>query len=159
MNLFAYTGSFTCASAAGGAKTTVTVDRSETYLNWARDNLELNGLGGPQHELAQSDVSKYLLKAQRTARRFTLAFIDPPSFFQDRQKGISFDVVRDHPQLIKDVLYVMVPGSMVFFSTNHQRFEPRFAGLPVKDLKELTPKTIPEDYRNRRVHRCWTMTA
>ena len=71
----------------------------------------------------------------------------------------SFDINRDHPQLLQNVLKVLAPGSTVLFSTNHQRFEPRLDGLPVKDLIELTPKTIPEDYRNRRVHRCWRMTA
>ncbi len=159
LNLYAYTGAFTCAAAAGGARTTVSVDRSATYLKWVRDNLELNGLWGPQHTLIQSDVFKYLAQAYRERRRFTLAFVDPPSFFKDRGRGVSFDINRDHPGLIRDVLKVMAPGSPVFFSTNHQRFEPCLDGLPVKDLTELTPKTIPEDYRNKRIHRCWRMTA
>ena len=169
LNLYAYTGAFTCAAALGGAKTTVSVDRSLSYINWAKDNLELNGLWSPQHTLAQSDVTKFLAQAQRERRRFTLAFVDPPSFFsarggpasggKDQGMGTTFDINRDHPELLRNVLKVMATGSMVFFSTNHQRFEPRLEGLAVKDLIELTPKTIPEDYRNRRVHRCWQMTA
>ncbi len=159
LNLFAYTGAFSCAAAAGGAKTTMTVDRSQNYLNWARDNLQLNGLLGPRHTLIQSDAGKYLDKAAREGRRFTLAFVDPPSFFQDVRRGILFDINTDHPDLIRKVLTVMAPGSTLFFSTNHQRFEPRLEGLPVKDLLELTPATIPEDYRNRRVHRCWRMSV
>lgn len=159
LNLFAYTGAFTCAAALGGAKTTVTVDRSETYIQWAKDNLELNGLLCPQHSLVQSDVSKYLYRAAQEGRRFTLAFVDPPSFYQDQKSGEGFDINQDHPQLLRQVLNVMVPGSTVLFSTNHQRFEPRFEGLPVKDFKELTPKTIPEDYRNTLIHRCWQMSA
>lgn len=159
LNLFAYTGSFTCAAAAGGAKTTVTVDRSETYIRWAQDNLKLNGLWGPRHSFIQSDAGQYLDRAYREKRRFTLAFVDPPSFFQDRSKDVSFDINRDHPELIRNVLKVMAPGSSVFFSTNHQRFEPRLDDLDVRDLIELTPASIPEDYRNRSVHRCWRMTV
>ncbi|HLD69560.1 MAG TPA: class I SAM-dependent methyltransferase [Candidatus Omnitrophota bacterium] len=159
LNLFAYTGSFTCAAAAGRARSAVTVDRSENYLNWAKDNLKLNGLEGPQHSFVQLDAGKFLERAFRDKHRFTLAFVDPPSFFQDRSKNVSFDVNLDHPELIRNVLKVMAPGSFVFFSTNHQRFEPRFEGLNVHDLTELTPATIPEDYRNRSVHRCWRMTA
>ena len=159
LNLFAYTGAFTCAAALGRAKSTVTVDRSETYVKWAKDNLELNGLFGPQHTLVQSDVGQYLNRAFKEGRRFTLAFVDPPSFFQDNKRGAAFDINADHPQLLRDVLKVMAPGSTVLFSTNHQRFEPHLEGLPVRDLKELTPKTIPEDYRNRLIHRCWQMTA
>lgn len=159
LNLYAYTGAFTCAAAAGGARATTTVDRSATYLKWAEDNLKLNGLLGPQHVLVQSDTDKFLSQAYKERRRFTLAFVDPPSFFQDMKTGVSFDINRDHPQLLQNVLKIMVPGSTVFFSTNHQRFEPQLEGLKAGDLKELTPKTIPEDYRNRYIHRCWQMTA
>jgi len=158
LNLYGYTGTFSCAAALGGAKSTVTVDRSATYLKWARDNFELNGLWGSQHSLVQSDVGAYLDKVIRSGRRFTLAFVDPPSFFRDRRRGQAFDINREHPALLEKVVRVLAPGALLFFSTNHQRFTPRLDDLPVKDLKELTPQTIPEDYRNRCVHRCWRMT-
>ncbi|MBF0479134.1 MAG: class I SAM-dependent methyltransferase [Candidatus Omnitrophica bacterium] len=159
LNLYGYTGTFTCAAALGGVKSSVTVDRSATYLKWAEDNLQLNGLLTPQHEMVQSDVTMYLRQAVRYGRRFTLALIDPPSFYKNHDAGVSFDINRDHPELIRQVLKIMAPGSLVFFSTNHQRFEPKLEGLSIKDLVELTPKSIPEDYRNRQVHRCWKMTA
>jgi len=159
LNLFGYTGAFTCAAAAGRAKSTLTVDRSATYLNWARENLKLNGLWGPQHNLMRFDANSYLRKLEREGRKFSLCFVDPPSFYQDQTRKESFDINEDHPQLLKMVLKVMVPGSFVFFSTNHQRFEPRLNGLAMKNLVELTPRTIPEDFRNRKVHRCWQMTA
>ena len=159
LNLFAYTGAFTCAATAGGARTTTSVDRSATYIEWAKDNLELNGLWEPQHSLVQSDITKFLKKAYHERKRFTLAFVDPPSFFNNKTRGISFDINRDHPDLLQGVLKVMMPGSTVFFSTNHQRFEPNLNNLPVLDLTEITSSTIPEDYRNRQVHRCWRMTV
>ena len=159
LNLYGYTGAFTCVAAAGGAKSTVTVDRSDTYLKWARDNLELNRLWGRGHSLIQSDAVKYLKQACQDGQRFNLSVVDPPSFFQEHSRGVSFDINRDHPALLKDVLKVMAPGSAVFFSTNHQRFSPRLEGLPIKELVELTPATIPEDYRNRLVHRCWRLTT
>jgi 23S rRNA (cytosine1962-C5)-methyltransferase len=157
LNLYGYTGAFTCAAASGGARSSVTVDRSGVYLDWARDNLKLNGLWGARHTLVKSDVGNSLEKALRTKMRFDLAFVDPPSFFKDRKRNISMDISRDHPQLLRDVCKVMAPGSEIFFSSNHQRFEPHFDGLPVEGIIEITPKSIPEDYRNRRVHRCWRM--
>ncbi len=157
LNLFAYTGSFTCAAALGGARSTVTVDRSQTYVNWARDNLELNGLMNERHKLVQSDVMRYLARAEKEKKQFDLALIDPPSFYKEQSKGIDFDINRDHPHLIEKVLRLMRPGTDIFFSTNHQSFEPRFAGLEVKKIISLTPKTIPEDYRNRNIHHCWQM--
>lgn len=159
LNLYGYTGAFTCAAAAGNAKTTTTVDRSAANIEWAKDNLELNGLSGPQHSFVQSDVARFLKRSYHERKRFALAFVDPPSFFNDRNRGVSFDVNRDHAALLQDVLKVMIPGSLVFFSTNHQRFEPDLNRLRVLDLKEITSSTIPEDFRNRQVHRCWRMTA
>jgi len=155
LNLFAYTGAFTCAAALGNANSTVTVDRSQTYINWAKDNLELNKLLCDQHKLVQSDVMKYLENAEKDKPRFDLAFVDPPSFYKEQASGANFDINSDHPDLINKVLKVMRPGSDVFFSTNHQRFEPMFDSLKVKEIISLTPKSIPEDYRNREMHHCW----
>ncbi|MFH1875805.1 MAG: class I SAM-dependent methyltransferase [Candidatus Omnitrophota bacterium] len=157
LNLFAYTGTFTCAAAAAGARSSVSVDRSETYCAWARDNLTLNGLASKQHVLVQSDVMKYLAVALNRGYRCNLAFVDPPSFYKDERLQASFDINRDHPELLSRVIKIMKPGSDLFFSTNHQRFAPRFEGIVFQEIVELTPKTIPEDYRNRAVHRCWLM--
>ncbi|MCA9406640.1 MAG: class I SAM-dependent methyltransferase, partial [Candidatus Omnitrophica bacterium] len=154
LNLYAYTGAFTCAAAAGGARSTVTVDRSETYLKWAKGNLKLNGFDGRQHQMVQSDVDRYLTKAYRAGHQFDVIFVDPPSFFQDKQRNVSFDINRDHPELLQNVLKITAPDGIIIFSTNHQRFEPRFEDLPVKDIKDITAKTIPEDYRNPQIHRC-----
>ena len=157
LNLFAYTGAFTCAAAAGNVRSSVTVDRSETYLLWAKDNLILNGLWNDKHTLVQSDVDKYLAQAKSQGKRFTLVFVDPPSFFKDSLDRVEFDINRDHPRLLRNVLGIMAPGADLFFSTNHQRFEPCFDGLNVTQIIKLTPKTVPEDYRNKNIHSCWRM--
>ena len=159
LNLFAYAGAFTCAAAAGGARTTTTVDRSSNYIKWAQDNLELSGFWNIKHRLIQSDVDKFLDKTAKESKRFNLAFVDPPSFFKDFRSRVSFDINEDHPKLLADVLKVMVPGSLLFFSTNHQRFEPRLNELKVKEVTDITLDTIPEDYRNKQVHRCWRIVV
>jgi 23S rRNA G2069 N7-methylase RlmK/C1962 C5-methylase RlmI len=159
LNLYAYTGSFTCAAAKGGAASTVTVDRSATYVAWARDNLAANGLLGGRNELVADDAIAFLAGAAEAGARYTLAVVDPPSFSGTRDAPGAFDVNRDHPALLARVLGVMAPGGVVFFSTNHQRFEPRLDGLHAR-VEELTDRTIPEDYRGRgerHVHRCWRL--
>lgn len=147
LNLFGYTGSFTCAAAAGGARETVTVDTSAAYLDWARDNLELNGLRG---ELVRADARGFL---QTTSRRFDLCVLDPPSS-SVRAGAEPLDIQRDHRALIEAALAVLHPGGVLYFSTNHQRFEPRLEGL---DAEEITARTVPEDFRNRTAHRCFRM--
>ena len=147
LNLYGYTGSFTCAAAAGGAERTVTVDGSRTYLAWAKDNLQLNGL--PPGELVCEDVLDYL---ENVRARFTLCVLDPPSF--STREGRSFDVQHDHPKLVERALETLEPGGVLYFSTNHQRFEPR---LPPSAV-EITAETVPIDYRNRAVHRAFRLT-
>lgn len=142
LNLFAYTGSFTCAAVKGGAISSVSVDGSQIYLDWARDNLVANGLSG---QLVRGDVLEFLSETKET---WQLCVLDPPS--RSDHGGRSFDVQRDHRALIEKALRVLEAGGVLWFSTNHQRFEPQLEGL---DCTEMTHRTVPEDYRNRTVHR------
>jgi len=157
LNLFCYTGTFTCACIAGGARGGISVDRSASYLDWAEKNLLLNGLKCSGHKFVKSDTGSFLNRLKREGTRFSLAFVDPPSFYKDRITGESFDILSDHPNLLQRTVQCMEPGGIIIFSTNHQRFEPDFSDLPLAACDEITPGSIPEDYRNRRVHRCWKM--
>jgi 23S rRNA (guanine2445-N2)-methyltransferase / 23S rRNA (guanine2069-N7)-methyltransferase len=60
LNLFSYTGSATVYAAAGGARSTASVDLSNTYLDWARDNLVLNGFGPDRNALYRADCLEWL---------------------------------------------------------------------------------------------------
>ena len=153
LNLFGYTGAFTCWAVHGGARRTVTVDASGRYLAWARDNLELNGLLAEGHDLIARDVARYLEQAEET---FDIVVVDPPSFSSSYGRG-DFDVLRDHPALLRSVARHLKPGGRVLFSTNHQRFEARFEGLPFVEIEEITERTVPRDYRNRTVHRAFSL--
>ena len=157
LNLYCYTGSFSCYAAKGGARTTLSVDRSRTAITWARDNLALNNISEAAHTLVQSPVFAFLKKAARENRRFDLAVVDPPSYSTAKAGNEDFDIAADHPALLAAVVAVMRAGATVFFSTNHQKFEPRMAGLRVAEVREITAATIPEDYLSKRktIHRCW----
>ncbi|HEY2030428.1 MAG TPA: class I SAM-dependent methyltransferase [Myxococcales bacterium] len=136
LNLFGYTGSFTCAAARGGAADSVTVDASQVYLDWARDHLKLNRIEG-DHRLVRADVQEFL---RDTKASFDLCVLDPPS----RSDRGGFDVLRDHRALIEAALRVLRPSGLLWFATNHQRFVPQLEGLA---FEELTARTVPEDFR------------
>lgn len=156
LNLYAYTGAFTVAAAKGGAKSTVSVDASQQYLDWARENLARNDLEGTQHTFSAIDTLQWLDWAQRAGHRFDLAWVDPPSFSANRALNRDFDVVRDHRALLQAVIAVMRPGGIVYFSTNHQRFVADLDGLGVT-VMDISAQTLPIDYRNQQVHRCWRL--
>jgi 23S rRNA (cytosine1962-C5)-methyltransferase len=161
LNLYCYTGSFSCYAAKGGARSTVSVDRSDTAIRWARENMELNAISGEKNTLIQSHTFDFLEKAKRKNQQFDLAVVDPPSFSTSNTKKDDFDIVYDHPVLLKAVVDLMRPGSTLFFSTNHQAFEFYADELPITDATEITSITIPEDYisKKKRIHRCWRITV
>ncbi len=161
LNLYCYTGSFSCYAAKGGAKSTVSVDRAETAVAWARENFDLNGITGPEHNVVQAHTFDYLDRAKRGGKRFDLAVVDPPSYSTTESRGESFDVLTDHVRLLQAVLAVMRPAGVVLFSTNHQGFVPRLDLLGAAAVEEITHLTIPEDYVHKRktIHRCWRISV
>ena len=158
LNLFAYTGSFSLQAAKGGAASTTSVDLSSTYLDWARDNFAHNGLLAPEHRFIRSDVSQFLARTAQGRERWGVIVLDPPSRSTSTAMRQVFDIQSDHRQLIEMCLPLLLPGGTLWFSTNHQRFEPALQGLAVAECVEKTVLSVPEDYRNRTVHRLWQLT-
>ncbi len=161
LNLYCYTATFSCYAARGGARSTLSVDRADTVIRWARQNMELNEIPRRGHDLVQMHTLDFLAKARQGGHRYDLAVVDPPSYSTTRVDGEQFDIVRDHPRLLEAVIAVMRPGATVFFSNNHQNFKPQMTSLAVSELEEITERTIPEDYRRKRapIHRCWQITV
>jgi 23S rRNA (cytosine1962-C5)-methyltransferase len=157
LNLFCYTASFTVYAATAGAKSSLSVDLSNTYLDWARRNLELNTVDGSRHQLLRADVLRWLPEAAADGQRFDLIVLDPPAFSTSKAMSGVLDVQRDYPVLLNGCARLLAPGGTLYFSTNLQsfRFEPeRAAGLKAEEISHLT---VPEDFRNRRIHRCWRL--
>lgn len=156
LNLFAYTGAFTVYAAAGGAAQTTSVDLSATYLDWAEENLRLNGFAGRQHRLLRRDAREYL-SSLGGDEQFDLAVVDPPTFSNSKRLDQDWDIQRDHAALLSSVLAHMTPGGVIFFSTNSRRFKLDEAAMSGATIREISRQTVPEDFRNKRIHRCWRM--
>ena len=155
LNLFAYTGAFTCYAAAGDARTTTTVDLSNTYLAWAERNLALNGFRvGPQHRIVRADCLRWLATAASAGPTYDLIVCDPPTFSDSTAMEKPFIIDRDHPWLLERCAKLLRPGGILYFSTNSRAFalegEP-----PGLSGAEISATSVPEDFRNRKIHRCW----
>jgi 23S rRNA G2069 N7-methylase RlmK/C1962 C5-methylase RlmI len=159
LNLFCYTGSFTVYAAAGGARSTVSVDLSSTYLDWAADNLALNELGGPPHALVRADALAWLAEpARHDEPRYDLVVLDPPTFSTSKRMEGTLDVQRDHVALLDAVTRLTAPGGAIYFSTNQRGFRLDTAALAERaDIEHLTARTLPPDFRNRRIHQCYRL--
>ena len=149
----------TVYAAAGGAASTTSVDMSNTYLGWARDNLELNELDGEQHRFIRANCLEWLQAAQQEAERFDLIFLDPPTFSNSsRMEGV-FDVQRDHVSLIQMAANLLKPGGQLIFSTNRRDFKMALDVMEGLSLKDISAQTIPKDFeRNKKIHQCWLVT-
>jgi 23S rRNA G2069 N7-methylase RlmK/C1962 C5-methylase RlmI len=156
LNLFAYTGSFTVYAAAGGAASTTTVDLSANYLDWAQENMRLNGLSGSQHQFVRDDSLEFV-EQLGPKDTFDVAVVDPPTFSTSKRLDYDWDVQRDHTLLLNKLIEKMSDGGVIYFSTNSRRFKLNEVEIKGVRIREISKQTVPEDFRNKRIHRCWRM--
>ena len=156
LNLFCYTATATVHAAAGGARASTSVDMSRTYLQWARRNLDLNGLGREPHELIQKDCRQWLEEAVAAGERYDLIFLDPPTFSNSKRMQGVLDVSRDHGALIELCTQLLGREGLLVFSTNAQRFKLDESLSERHAVTDISRATIALDYeRNPRIHRCF----
>ena len=149
LNLFSYTGSFSVAASHGGALTTTSVDTSKNYLNWSQLNFRLNKIETKSNDHICDDVTTFI---NQSTDQWDIILLDPPTY-SDRHG--TWDVQRDHRQLIEKVFIRLKPGGTLFFSTNRQDFHPHLDNLNHANVTEISHKTVPIDYQRWPPHRCF----
>jgi 23S rRNA (cytosine1962-C5)-methyltransferase len=155
LNLFCYTGSFSVYAAAGGAASIESVDLSNTYLDWCRRNMELNGFSaaaGPSgtFRYQQADVKQYL--ANQVPDLFDIIIMDPPTFSNSQRMNDVLDIQRDHAELINNSLRWLAPEGVLYFSTNLRTFRMDGSQVAAKNIRDITKATTPFDFEGR-LHR------
>ncbi|HEX5354076.1 MAG TPA: bifunctional 23S rRNA (guanine(2069)-N(7))-methyltransferase RlmK/23S rRNA (guanine(2445)-N(2))-methyltransferase RlmL [Rhodanobacteraceae bacterium] len=155
LNLFAYTGAASVYAAAGGARSTTSVDLSQGYLEWASRNLVLNGFGSSAHVLARGDAVRFLAESRT---RYGLIYVDPPTFSNSRRAG-DFDVQRDHVELLEACGRHLPDDGVIVFSNNFRRFTLATEVLArTFTIEDVGRASIPADFARRpRIHGCWLL--
>jgi len=171
LNLFSYTGSFSVYAAAGGAVSTDSVDLSNTYLNWAKENFELNGMkanivkyydeyfGRVSHEdtnvLLRADVLDFIDRAIKAKLRWDIIILDPPAFSNSKKMTETLDLNRDLTELVNKCLRLLSPGGKLFLSINLRRNAPTAAELETElknaRVTDITSKLIDEDFKGKKI--------
>lgn len=156
LNLFCYTATASVHAAMGGARYTVSVDMSNTYLNWARKNYALNGLSESRNRLEQADCLQWL---EKNDQQFDLILLDPPSFSNSKRMEDVLDVQRDHVSMINHAMRALAEGGTLIFSNNLRSFKLDEQALSGFTIKDISAQTIDEDFkRNAKIHQCWLIT-
>lgn len=160
LNLFCYTGSVTVAAAKGQARSSLSVDMSRTYLEWARENLELNGIGSASHRLLQADVLSWIAQDHPKDERFDLIYVDPPTFSNSKRMQGSFDVKRDQVALLSSLTRLMDESGTVIFCNNCRNFKLDTQALQEYgyECEDISQATLPRDFkRNAKIHSCFIL--
>ncbi|QEA39452.1 bifunctional 23S rRNA (guanine(2069)-N(7))-methyltransferase RlmK/23S rRNA (guanine(2445)-N(2))-methyltransferase RlmL [Pistricoccus aurantiacus] len=158
LNLFCYTGTATVQAALGregrgGARESVSVDLSNTYLDWARDNFVLNGLELRRHRLVRDDCLTWLESA---AGEFDLIFLDPPTFSNSKRMRDTLDIQRDHGRLVRLSMARLAPGGTLVFSNNQRRFALDSALVDEFAVENISSRTFDPDFKRRGdLHHCF----
>ncbi len=158
LNLFAYTGSFSIYAAAAGASFTKSVDMSNTYNVWGRENLILNSLSLETNEIVRADCLKFLGDEIRSGVRYDIIVIDPPTISRSKKMDRMFDIQEDYIFLIEQSLKLLLKSGVIFFSTNSRKFSFDVDHFASCSISEITDKTIPLDFHKARTHRCWKIS-
>src|SRR5690606_19085449 len=142
-------------AAAGGARSVTTVDLSNTYLDWARANFQLNGLALEPHEFVAANVMDYLQTLP--SRCMDLVVCDAPTFSNSKKMPGVFDVQRDHPALINQCLRVLRADGVLYFSTNNRRFRLYDEHLATDRIRDITRQTTGFDFEGKLQRLCFEL--
>lgn len=156
LNLFSYTASFSVHAAMKGASFTKSVDMSNTYSDWAKDNFSLNYLPAKYNEIVRADCMRFLDDEIRSRAKYDIIVIDPPTISRSKKMERMFDIQEDYIFLLTKALNLLLPGGVIYFSTNSRKFifdETLFTSV------DISKKTLPIDFRDPKIHRCWKITV
>ncbi len=179
LNLFCYTGSFSVYAASGNAKSVESVDLSNTYINWAKENMILNGFSDKKKYIfTKTDCIRFLQEKavlqkniiakkddenlKEKSKTYDIIILDPPTFSNSKNTHNILDINKDWPQLVKDCLNILNPNGILYFSTNSEKLKFDISKLPEFTIsgfkifsEDITTKTIPKDFEGRKPHHCY----
>ena len=171
LNLFCYTSSFSVYAAQGNARYVESVDLSNTYLSWSKENMTLNGFSDKnKYVYTKADCMRFLQEKAVAAKSGKLApeelydiiILDPPTFSNSKTTTDVLDINKDWPQLVKDCLNILSPNGTLYFSTNSERLKFDVSKIPPKTATglsftctDITDKTIPNDFAGKKPHKVW----
>ncbi|MDT8894081.1 bifunctional 23S rRNA (guanine(2069)-N(7))-methyltransferase RlmK/23S rRNA (guanine(2445)-N(2))-methyltransferase RlmL [Halomonas sp. I1] len=158
LNLFCYTAAATVQAALGkqggqGASDSISVDLSNTYLDWARENFRLNRLDPSRHRVVRDDCFHWL---ETAGGRFDVIFLDPPTFSNSKKMTDTLDVQRDHGRLVRLAMARLAPGGTLVFSNNQRRFKLDADLAEAFIVEDISAKTFDPDFKRRPdLHHCF----
>lgn len=158
LNLFAYTCSFSVHAAAAGAVFTKSVDMSNTYTDWGKENFRINSISTLNHPIIRADCLKFIDEEIQFKKKYDVIVIDPPTISRSKKMDQLFDIHIDYVDLLSKSLKLLEENGVLFFSTNSRKFVFDPSNFHSCSIVEITSTTIPSDFHDKKIHRCWKIT-
>jgi 23S rRNA (cytosine1962-C5)-methyltransferase len=155
LNLFSYTSAFSIVAAKSGVEYTTSVDMSNTYCNWARENIKLNNLDEFKHIVIRDNVFFFLENIKTKNWKFDFIVIDPPTMSRSKKMLTKFDIQRDYPYLINTSSQYLTENGMILFSTNFRKFKFEHDKIVLKKVEDLSADSIPVDFKDPLIHKVY----
>ena len=112
LNCYCYTGGFTVAALAGGAKEVTSIDSSGPALERARANVALNGFDAAGAEFLDADVNASLRRFIEAGRSFDAIVLDPPKLAPTAAHAER--AARAYKDINRLALKLLAPGGVLF---------------------------------------------
>lgn len=159
LNLFCYTSSFSIYAAYGNASRIDSVDLSKTYIDWSKENMKMNNFNQdkfPKYSFIEKDVIEYISKCNT---KYDIIILDPPTFSNSKKTSTVLDINRDWPEIIENCIDLLNSNGVLYFSTNSRQIHFDTKLLPKNtECSDITESSIPEDFRNKKIHHLWKIT-
>jgi len=108
LNLFSYSGAFSAAALAGGARRAVDVDASEAALELAREHRRANGFAADDADFVRADVFEDVRRRAAAGERWDVIVCDPPAFA--RKRGDIERATRGYKDVNRLAMSLVAPG-------------------------------------------------
>jgi len=112
LNCYCYTGGFSVAAFAGGARQVVCVDSSAPALQGAQANMARNGFAGRDAQYVDADVNQTLRERLHSGERFDAIVLDPPKFAPTAAHAER--AARAYKDINRLALKLLAPGGVLF---------------------------------------------
>lgn len=137
LNLFAYTGGASIAALSAGASV-VHVDSSRGMIDWAKENVKINGFEDRPIRFLVDDVRKFVRREIRRGNKYDIIIMDPPSFGRGSKNEV-WSIESDLASLIKETSELLSEQPLLFIINSYT------TGLSKTVLENLLYLNIKQD--------------
>lgn len=111
LNCFSYTGAFAVAALMGNCQQVISVDTSQSVLDIAKQNVELNQLDLSKTEFIRDDVFQLLRNYRAQGEKFDMIIMDPPKFVENKSQLAS--ACRGYKDINMLAIQLLRPGGIL----------------------------------------------